>query len=198
MPGTCIMSALWSCARWNLLWKKVRTLHCLFLSALCWLTIRWSGYLFLRIQSKWSNKSLGVPCSIASFQHQPQQLCICAAVEKITWAKKSKKRMKEMNDSTLWLEYTSTSFYLNSLNKLRRTHTNTPNCLAQTHATALCVFFIFLSYFYCSVWQQEINPDELKTNERSTQDSRSKKTLSLRLISRDYGISRYFLFAYCV
>lgn len=106
--------------------------------------------------------------------------------------------MKEMNDSTLWLEYISTSFYLNSLNKLRRTHTNTPNCLAQTHATALCVFFIFLSYFYCSVWQQEINPDELKTNERSTQDSRSKKTLSLRLISRDYGISRYFLFAYCV
>lgn len=75
--------------------KKVRTLHCLFLSALCWLTIRWSGYLFLRIQSKWSNKSLGVPCSIASFQHQPQQLCICAAVEKITWAKKVKKEWKK-------------------------------------------------------------------------------------------------------
>lgn len=49
--------------------------------------IPWSGYLFLRIESKWSNKNSTVPCLSADFQCLDHNSCTLIRLERKTYRK---------------------------------------------------------------------------------------------------------------
>lgn len=188
MPSTCIMSAYWSCARWNVQQQRKSALTHIalpfFLSALSWQAIRWSGYLFLRNESEWSNNSSEVPCSSAGFQHQPQQLW-CGTENQMRHTKTTS------TTTTLWLNSIRLcSFLIPKINEDTQTHTlihwNDPNCSIQTyaiHCTVLCIpYFSFVFLLFYLRLRKYRSKKEIWTKKHYTQDSFKKDSLQFTWI----------------